>query len=107
MSAQDSPRVGKSFTPEQLGGGMSGSARGGSGNYGGAMVRQMVATARAPELARIEASKISEQDIANQRRARAVEANQRGVPVQGIGRGAATLFAPNAGTSATKTLLGM
>lgn len=79
-------------------------------NYGQTSLNQIErenrARREAPALARLEASKISEKDIANQRRARAVEANMRGVPVQGIGRGAATLFAPNAGTSATKTLLG-
>lgn len=62
--------------------------------------------AAAPGLARDAASKITETDIANQRRARIMEANMRGVPAQTIGRGAATLFSPQAGTSATKTLLG-
>jgi hypothetical protein len=107
MSAQNSPRAEKGFIPEQLGSGMSGSSRGGvTGNAGGTMVKSMIDAARAPELARIEASKITETDIANQRRARALEANLRGQPVQTIGRGAATLFSPQAGTSATKTLLG-
>ena len=57
--------------------------------------------AAAPGLARDAAA-----NITNQRRARIMEANMRGVPAQTIGRGAATLFSPQAGTSATKTLLG-
>lgn len=101
MSAQDTLTVGKTLAP-------------GAGYLGMNKAQEDLTktqqnardAAAAPGLARIEASKITQQDIANQRRARAIEANQRGVPVQGIGRGAATLFAPNAGTSATKTLLG-
>ncbi len=54
----------------------------------------------------VNSSKISATDIASQRRARTLEANSRGVPAQTIGRGAATMFSPSAGTSATKTLLG-
>lgn len=53
-----------------------------------------------------DASKFTAKEIADQRRARTLEANQRGVPAQTIGRGVATMFSPSAGTSATKTLLG-
>lgn len=101
MSSQNALTFGKTLTP-------------GAGALGFQKAEDELATTRrnaaaarnAPILAQIEASKITQTDIANQRRARAIEANQRGAATQTIGRGAATLFAPNAGTSATKTLLG-